>query len=441
MTQSSPSPIKEITKCRICGNENLTPVISLGEQCLSSVFPERDSPNPSISPLDLVLCDGDDSSDICRMLQFKHTANVSEMYGTTYGYRSSTSRTMRSHLEAKIKRLLDIVQPKNGDVVLDIGCNDGTVLNLYRNLDLVRVGMDPSSEKFADNFDPDIQVIYDFFSADPLRDIIGDRKCRIITSIAMFYDLEDPVGFMRQIHSILAQDGVWGFELSYMPMMLTNLTYDQVCHEHITYMGLRQIFWMAQRANIKILDVSLNDINGGSFDIIAARNDSTLTPNHQNIKKLLDYEEPLTTIAPYNRFRNRVLQHRDEVRNFFDLTRAAGKKVYGYGASTKGNIVLNYCGLTPQDLVAICDKQPQKDGLVTPGTRIPIISQEELRRNQPDYVFVLIWHFRREVIEDEIEYLEKGGKLVFDLPRLHIVDRENYKRYLSAPFEELAFPL
>ena len=320
-------------------------------------------------------------------------------------------------------------------------CNDGTVLNLYRDLGLVRVGMDPSSEKFADNFDPDIQVIYDFFSADRLRSIIGERKCRIITSIAMFYDLEDPVGFMRQIHSILAQDGVWGFELSYMPMMFTNLTYDQVCHEHITYMGLRQILWMAERAGIKILDVSLNDINGGSFYLIAARNDNPMEPNHHNIKKLLDYEEPLSTIAPFNRFRNRVLQHRDEVRNFFDLTRAAGQKVYGYGASTKGNIVLNFCDITPKDLVAICDLQPQKHGLVTPGTRIPIISQEELRRNQPDYVFVFIWHFRREVIEDEIEYLEKGGKLVFDLPRLHIVDRDNYKRYLSAPFEELAFPL
>jgi NDP-4-keto-2,6-dideoxyhexose 3-C-methyltransferase len=439
---NSPSPsYKEISKCRICGNPNLTDVLSLGSQCLSGVFPSFDSPDPSVSPLELVLCDGDESSDICRLLQFKHSANVSEMYGTTYGYRSSTSRTMRSHLEAKVKQLLEFVKPEAGDLVLDIGCNDGTLLNFYRGRDLVRVGIDPSSQKFIENFDSDIQVIFDFFSADRVREIIGDRKCSIVTSIAMFYDLEDPLDFMRQIHSILAPNGVWGFELSYMPMMFTNLTYDQVCHEHLTYIGLQQIIWMADRADLKILDVSLNDMNGGSFYIWAARKDSSLIPNHTTIKKLLDYEEPLKTFAPYERFRNRVLNHRDDVRAFFQMAADAGKKVCGYGASTKGNIVLNFCGITPKDMVAVRDMQEQKHGLVTPGTRIPIISQEEMRAMQPDYLFVLIWHFRHEVIEDEIEYLEKGGKLVFDLPRLHIVDRDNYKRYLNAPFEELAYPL
>lgn len=428
---------KEITQCRVCGNKKLTPVLSLGNQPLSGVFPSVDSPDPSTSPLDLVICDGDES--VCRTLQLRHSANVSEMYGTTYGYRSATSRTMRTHLQEIVTELLERVQPSPGDVVLDIGCNDGTLLNFYRDRHLTRIGIDPSSKKFADNFDADIQVIYDFFSADGVREMVGDRKCRIVTSIAMFYDLEDPIDFMSQIHSILAPDGVWAFELSYMPLMLTNLTYDQICHEHLTYLGLQQIQWMAERANLKILDVSLNFVNGGSFRIMAARKDNPMTPNYEGLKKLLDAEEPLATMAPFERFRNRIVQHRDEVQAFFDTMRSSGKKVYGYGASTKGNIVLNYCGITPQDLIAVSDLQPQKDGLVTPGTRIPIVTHEKLRAAHPDYALVLIWHFRREVIEDEIDYLKKGGKLVFDLPRPHTVNFENYQHYLNASFEDLAF--
>lgn len=433
------SYFKEITKCRVCGNEKLTPVLSLGNQPLSGVFPSVDSPDPSTSPLDLVICDGDES--VCRTLQLKHSANVSEMYGTTYGYRSATSRTMRTHLQGIVTELLERVQPNPGDVVLDIGCNDGTLLNFYRDRHLTRIGIDPSSKKFADNFDSDIQVIYDFFSADGVREMVGNQKCKIVTSIAMFYDLEDPIDFMSQIHSILAPDGVWAFELSYMPLMLTNLTYDQICHEHLTYLGLQQIQWMAERANLKILDVSLNFVNGGSFRIMAARKDNPMKPNYEVIKKLLHAEEPLATMAPFERFRNRIIQHRDEVRAFFETMRSSGKKVYGYGASTKGNIVLNYCGITPQDLIAISDLQPQKDGLVAPGTRIPIITHEKLREAHPDYALVLIWHFRREVIEDEIDYLEKGGKLVFDLPRPHTVNLENYQHYLNASFEDLAFSL
>lgn len=360
MNQSNSSTIKPITKCRVCGNENLTPVLSLGDQPLSGVFPTIDSPDPSSSPLDLVICDGDENSNICRTLQLAHSANVSEMYGSTYGYRSSTSRTMRSHLQGIVKELIDIAKPQPGDLVLDIGCNDGTLLNFYRDYNLTRMGMDPSSKKFADNFDADIQVIYDFFSADGVRKMVGDRKCKIVTSIAMFYDLEDPVEFMRQIRSVLASDVIWAFELSYMPLMLTNLTYDQICHEHLTYLGLHQIQWMMELTGLKIVDVSLNFVNGGSFRITATHKDNPITCTNKVIKELLDAEEPLKTMTPYKRFENRIIQHRHEVRAFFEMMHSSGKKVYGYGASTKGNIVLNYCGITSQDLIAISDLQPQK---------------------------------------------------------------------------------
>lgn len=435
-------PPRVTTQCRICGSPHLKSILSLGDQPLSGVFPRPESPDPSLSPLDLIRCDKEAQPDGCGLVQLRHSAELSEMYGQTYGYYSSISPTMVSHLEEKVRQLLAFVKPSTGDVVLDVGCNDGTLLNAYgAESGLLRIGMDPSSRKFASHFQPDIQVVYDFFSEAGVRSLIGDRLCRIITSIAMFYDLDDPQKFMRQIRALLAKDGVWALELSYLPLFLTQLTYDQLCHEHLTYLGLTQIDWMMKRTGLKILDVSFNDVNGGSFYIYAGRDDGPYQPETDKIRRILDAERPLDTEAPFTRFRNRVLAHRDEVRHFFDLARAAGKRVYGYGASTKGNIVMNYCGIGKDDLIAIGDRNPEKDGLTAPGMRIPIISHARLREAVPDYLFVMIWHFRREVIRDEIAFLKRGGKMIFSLPRLHLVDRNNYQRYLDTPFEDLAYSL
>lgn len=432
---------RTVEKCRICGNARLVPVLDLGTQPLSSVFPEAAAPDPSRAPLELVKCEAPAGNGVCGLLQLRHSADIAEMYGQTYGYRSSTSPTMRAHLQAKVERLLAYVQPRSGDVVLDVGCNDGTLLNFYDGLGLVRLGIDPSSGKFIGNFQPGIEVVFDFFSADRLAPLLKGRRCRIVTSIAMVYDLEDPLAFMRGIRAILSPDGVWAFELSYLPLMFTNLTYDQVCHEHLLYLALRQIEWLAERAGLRILDVAFNEMNGGSVDLIAGHAEGPHRANEARLEAVRRAEEPLRGAGPYGRFAQRVPAQRDCVRAFFDTARAARKSVYGYGASTKGNIVLNYCGLGPDDLPAVCDKQEQKHGRVTPGTRIPIVSQEEMRREKPDFLFVLIWHLRREVILDERAYLEKGGKLVFHLPRLHIVDKDNWQRYLDRPFADLGYSL
>lgn len=435
-------PLKTWTNCRICGNPHLKPIIDLGNQPLSCVFPRPTDKNPSNAPLTLVRCDMQAKPGACGMVQLLHTAELSEMYGTTYGYYSSISPTMVSHLESKVRALVDFAKPKPGDVVLDIGCNDGTLLNAYgANAGLTRIGMDPSAKKFAAHYQPDIRVVYDFFSEKGVRSLISDKSCKIVTSIAMFYDLDNPISFMQDIRALLAKDGVWAVELSYLPLLLKQLTYDQICHEHVTYIGLRQMDWMMKQAGFKILDVTFNDLNGGSFYVIAGREDGPHQPQAKKIQQLLDEEAPLDTDEPFIRMRNRILNQRDDVRNFFSTMKAAGKKIYGYGASTKGNIVLNYCGIGADDLVAIGDRNPEKDGLVAPGSRIPIISHEKLRKINPECLFVLIWHFRTEVIRDEIDFIKRGGKLVFDLPRIHIVDASNYERYLERSFEDLAYSL
>lgn len=429
------------TQCRICGNTNFKTILDLGNQPLSGVFPRPDAPDPSLSPLELVRCDASKTPGACGLVQLRHSADVSEMYGLTYGYYSSISPTMTAHLRGKVRELVEWVKPGKGDTVLDIGCNDGTLLNAYGPNGPRRIGMDPSAKKFRHNYQDGIDVVYDFFNEAGARQMIGQGELKVVTSIAMFYDLEDPIAFMRDIRALLAKDGIWGVELSYLPLLLTQLTYDQICHEHVTYLGLAEMDKMMKQVGLKVLDVSFNDMNGGSFYILAGRADGPHEPKWAKIQAILDAEAPLMGDGPYNRLRDRVLAHRDEIRHFLALAKAAGKKVYGYGASTKGNVVMNYCGLRAGDLIAIGDRNPEKDGLVTPGARIPIISHEKLRKREVDYLFVNIWHFRKEVIRDEIAFLEKGGKMVFSLPRLHVVDKDNYQRYLDNDFANEAYSL
>ena len=429
------------TECRICGNDDLVPVVDLGNQCLSGIFPKKNAPDPSRSPLQLIKCDNSKNSDVCGLLQLKQNANLNEMYGSTYGYHSSISPSMVSHLAEKVDGLVNFVQPDEREIVLDIGCNDGTMLNLFGNTGMKRIGIDPSSEKFIDNFDEDIDVVFDFFSEKAVRKIIPEQKCKIISSIAMFYDIDDPLSFMKEIRSLLAKDGIWALELSYLPLMLKNLTYDQICHEHVTYLGLHQMEWLTNRTGLKIVDVSFNFMNGGSFYLFVSRDDSDYEPNRSQLEETLKSEDCLHELEYYVRFNNRILAHRDELLAMLNILAQTGKKICGYGASTKGNVILNLCGIDKTLLPTICDANPEKYGLVTPGTKIDIVSKSQMRQDRPDYLVVFIWHFRKEILKSEFDYIMNGGTMIFVLPRLHIVNKENYDRYIDANFEELSFSL
>lgn len=430
------------TKCRICGNPNLVEVLDLGNQILSCVFPSEAEKDPSYSPLVLVMCKSDSKSEVCGLVQLKHTAELSEMYGTSYGYHSSLSPTMVRHLEGKVNQLVSLTKPQENDLILDIGCNDGTLLNCYSKYgNFKRYGIDPSSEKFRQYFQPDIDVTFDFFSGEVARAAFGRAKCKIITSIAMFYDLDDPRSFVKDVASCLRDDGIWSLELSYLPMLLNQLTYDQICHEHVTYFGLRELQYLFAEAGLKVIDLSFNDMNGGSIYLLVAQQGAKYPVNKAAIDGALIQERNLNSLETYQRYARRLAIHKDEVRQFFEECKANAKRVLGYGASTKGNIVLNYCGINCEMLPAIGDLNTEKHGRFTPGTRIPIFSHEKIKEFKPDYLFVLVWHFRAEVIRSEMQYLESGGKLVFHLPRFHIVTIENYHLYIDHTFEDLAFAI
>jgi len=431
---------KEIQSCRVCGNGNLLSVLDLGSQPLSGIFLEHDDQKIPVTPLEIVKCSTNDDANACGLLQLRHSANIHNMYGTTYGYHSSLSPSMVRHLCDVRRTLGRFIELRSGDYVLDIGCNDGTLLNSIDGPNLKRVGIDPSSAKFRSGFDPDITLIYDYFSKETIIEKIGNKKFSLITAIAMFYDLEDPLLFFKDLNSLLTNEGVWAIELAYFPTMLNNLVYDQICHEHVLYPSLTDIEWLVDRSEMKILDVEFNQINGGSFLVIGSRNDSSLRPDRDKIDKILKDEVQIRKEAPIRKFKDRIMAHKDSVCSFFDQVGQTGGSVIGYGASTKGNIVLNYCGINCEMLPAICDSNPEKLGRRTPGSNIPIISKEKMRSLKPDYLFVLIWHFHTEILEDEAEFIQAGGKIVFSLPRLHVVDKTNYDHHLHSNYLDYVFP-
>jgi NDP-4-keto-2,6-dideoxyhexose 3-C-methyltransferase len=395
-------------------------VLDLGQQVLTGRFPFPEEPSPPAGPLQLVLCHDREPARCCGLLQLRHSYPLEEMYGDSYGYRSSNNVTMVDHLRRKLEPLLARVSPRPGDLVLDIGSNDGTLLKQYERLGLRRFGVDPSSARFAREYPGDVTLLVSFFSAAGLRPYIGQAQFKIITSIAMFYDLERPLEFMQEVRSLLAPDGVWELEQGYLPDMLEHLAYDAVCHEHLSYYRLRQIAWMAQRAGLKILDVERNQINGGSFSLVVARQEAPYAPQTEKVQAVLAAEEAagLSELGPYQELRRRTIEHRRQLLDFFHTVKRSRQTVLGYGASTKGNVILQFCGLGPADLPAIAEKYPLKFGRVTPGSRIPIVSEAEARARRPDIFLVLPWYYREEIVERERDFLRNGGTLAFPLPAL-----------------------
>jgi hypothetical protein len=408
---------KEIKRCRVDGSHNLVSVLNLGYQALTGVFPKDAAEEVTVGPLELVW------SPSSGLLQLKHSYESSEMYGDNYGYRSGLNQSMVNHLTDKIAYLERLVPLKPGDVVVDIGSNDATTLKAYKTSGVRRIGIDPTGKKFAAYYPVEITLVPDFFSASAYKSV-ETKKARIVTSIAMFYDLESPIEFAREIEAILADDGIWHFEQSYMPSMLRLNSYDTVCHEHLEYYTLDVVRKILESAGLRLVDVVMNAINGGSFAVTAAKaGNKSVKTNQPVIDWLLEQEGRmgLNTPRPYRDFEERVFRHRDDLTRLIRTLTADGKKVLGYGASTKGNVVLQFCGLSAKDIPAIAEVNQEKFGCVTPGTHIPIISEADAKAINPDYYLVLPWHFKDGIVRREKEFLASGGRMIFPFPEIEIV--------------------
>ncbi len=414
---ASDARVKKITECRIAHSSHLVSVLNLGTQHLTGVFPRSREQQVTKGPLELVWCPES------GLLQLRHSYSLTEMYGENYGYRSGLNASMVAHLQGKVRALERIYPPASGDWVLDIGSNDGTLLGCYQTAGLHRVGMDPTAEKFRSYYSPGTLILPDFFSEAAFLQASGKRRAKIITSIAMFYDLESPATFVREIAQILAPNGVWHFEQSYMPSMLRTNSYDTVCHEHLEYYSLKVVNDLLERNGLRAVNVQMNSVNGGSFAVTACHADAPIRSERAIIDWMLGQEENwgLHSPKPYRQFEERVFRHRADLQKLIHSLVDDGKRVLGYGASTKGNVLLQFCQFGPQQIGAIADVNPEKFGAYTPGTLIPIVSEQEAKAMRPDYFLVLPWHFRDAIVQREREYLAGGGKMIFPLPEIEIV--------------------
>lgn len=417
--------MKTWTNCRVCSSV-LDPILSLGDQYVSTFLAPEQSDGPK-APLELVLCQQ------CRLLQLRHTVPGEMMY-QEYWYRSGTNQTMRDALSDISGAATKLVQLKAGDSVLDIGCNDGTLLGSYTVPGLYRIGFDPAQNLAALSREKADKVLVGFFDADRFLadpDIRGYRP-RVVTSIAMFYDLEDPHRFVADVRRILHPDGVWIVQMSYLPLMLKQNDFGNICHEHLEYYSLHSLEYLLNLHDFSVADAQLNDVNGGSIRVFirnrAGGQNAFGTGAYrkqaaERVSRLRESEAELglDQATPYLEFAERVQGIKRQVHGFIKDQVERKKKVFVYGASTKGNVMLQYFGLDNSVINAAAERNPDKWGKVTVGTRIPIISEEEARAAKPDYFLVLPWHFIEEFKMRERDYLSSTGKFIVPLPQFTLI--------------------
>lgn len=430
-------PFRLRQTCRVCGSPILLPVIDLGLQVLQGAFakPGRPAPAEVTLPMRLVRCGADRDPAACGLLQTAASVPPELLY-RTYWYRSGLNTTMRDHLRGIAEQagaLAGLLAGRPVPAVLDIGCNDGTLLLSYPAASL-RVGVDPSD--IAAGLEGDVTVVNAFFPSDDALAELAGTRFDIVTSIAMFYDIEDPCGAAAAISRLLAPDGLWVLELSYLPLMLLRNAFDTVCHEHLEYYSLAVLETVARRAGLRIFRAEVNGMNGGSIRCFAchAANDRFGTAEDRAFLEALRRREAamgLATDRPYRAFQARAEALREEVAGHLHAVRDAGGRVHVYGASTKGNVLLQWCGIGRDLVECAADRNPDKVGAVTPGTGIPIVSEAESRALRPDLYLVLPWHFRREFLERERATVMGGTKLLFPLPGVEIVEAGNFEQALA----------
>ena len=418
--------ISERKTCRI-SNEKLVPLFSLGKLYLSDFI----EPNiaPSYEPVELKMCLAPKSG----LVQIAHTVPGDIMY-KKYWYKSGTNQTMTNELMGIAKKTQELIKLGKDDIFVDIGCNDGTLLSFVEK-NVIRIGFDPNDFKEESSKHADI-IINNYFSfKEYQKTSLGKKRAKVITSIAMFYDIDEPHNFVQDVKKTLDKDGLWIIQMSYLPLMLEQLAFDNICHEHLKYYSLEALTYLLECNDMQVVDCELNDVNGGSFRIYIrhkkADPNTFATAPYRDVAKmrvasLLEYEKKLNLRKKqtYLNFYKDIQALKKETVDFIKKEKKKGKIIWGYGASTKGNTLLQWYGLDNSLIDGIAERSPAKFGLKTAGTNIPIYSEEEMRKANPDYLLVLPWHFIAEFTKRETDFLNKGGKLIVPCPRFQVISKK-----------------
>ncbi len=411
----------KIESCRACGSKELMDIISFGNQHIIDFVESADKQSEKV-PLDLVLCNK------CKLLQLKHNAPNEAMWGGQYWYKSAINELIRENLKEIVNEAEKVINLKKDDIVIDIGCNDGTMLGYYDKEGIIPVGFEPSTNVADEAIQKGLKVFKNYFNAKDFKKEFGSKKAKIITAISMFYDLEDPNSFLRDITECLDPNGVFVVQQNYVVKMLENSNFDNVCHEHREYYSMFSFKNLLDKHNLEIFDLSLNEINGGSIrTLIRFKGNKDLNGFRGSIDRIAQIERKernmkIDTPEPYLAFAKRAESLKKQMIDFVDNEIRKGKTFGICGASTRGNTILQYFGLDHKRMIAAADANPDKWGKKTVGGLIPIISIEEMQRINPDYQIVMIWHLFEGLMEKEKEYLKGGGKFILPLPEFKIVE-------------------
>lgn len=405
------------TTCRVCGEKALVDILSLGNLAISGFFDAKKA--GLFAPLTLALCDPKKGG--CSLVQLRHTSVSPDLLYRQYWYKSGMNQSMREALQDIVDQANRLIKLKPQDIVVDIGANDGTLLRLIKRKNLVKIGFEPAINLVSEAMQGGNIIINTFFNATDFKNSVGiKRRAKLITTIAMFYDLEDPNQFVSDVKAVLDEKGIWINQMSYLPLMLSQHDFMNICHEHLEYYSLTSLQFLLSKHDLQVFDVSFNDVNGGSFRVCIGHKGVKVD---KSVEAVLASEKELklSDKKTYEHFADFTKDLKKKLRSLINTERKNNKKFYVYGASTKGNTLLQYFKLDHSLIEAAVDRNPAKWGKQTVATHIPIISELTAREEKPDYLLVLPWHFKEEFVKREKDYLASGGKMIFPLPNFHIV--------------------
>ncbi len=407
---------KKNKTCRCCGSVRLKKYLNFGNMYLSTAFPKSKKNSLKKIPMILEICLE------CQLAQLAHNYELSELYNENYGYKSGINKSMKNHLKFIVRDAIYHKPVKKNDIVLDIASNDGTLLKNY-NKNLIRIGVDPVIKKYRKNYKK-MKSFETFFSKEIFLKNFQNQKIKIITSIAVFYDVNNPRKFVSDISNIMDPSGIWILEQSYFPHLVKNNAYDSICHEHLTYFTIKQIKIILEKFNLEIFNISSNTMNGGSIRFfIKFMDNKKIRIYKKNVNSFLLVEKKFykNFFKKLSKFKLEINKNRSDINKFIKKINKSNKSIHIYGASTKGNIILQYCKINQNKIKFAAERNPDKFNRYTPGSNIKIISEAESRSMKPDYYLVMPWHFKNEIIKREKVFSKNGGKFIFPLPKFKLI--------------------
>ncbi len=404
----------KLNRCRSCNSKKLKKLLTFGNMSFTGKFPKA---NKIIKkkPINLVICLN------CELVQLGHNFNLKYLYGPDYGYRTGINKTMRDHVRKVAEYLSKKTKLKKNDLVLDIASNDGSLLNNY-NKNILTFGIDPVLKKFKKEYKNINYKVNDFFSKKNIQKYVK-RKFKIITALSVFYDAAKPNKFLSDAKNILAKDGILLLEFADLFSIVKYKMFDTICHEHLEYYSSRVMINLAKKNNLRIFDIKRNNINGSSKQFYLCHHNGPFRSNEKIIRKELVAEEKLKlqNIKTFKNFFKEINKIKTNLFNFLIRMRKKGKIIHCYGASTKGNVILQYFGITNNLIKYAAERNRNKFNLYTPGSKIRIISEKHSRALQPDFYLVLPWHFKKEILIREKEIRKKGTRFIFPLPSFKVI--------------------